>query len=262
MISFKKKWNLKKALRETNENWSKKTKPTPPLVLLDAKGQQTTQCTLSSRQLCRTAAAPRKVGILPWCFVTTKNTSLQWKHAKASEALRLQGPWPTWLCWLHSCLITALIKLNRIIAAAISTCRSTQHPMPAGNLARKALGQAGFQARMGQSVPLLGNPASLPRMHGIKTGYAATIPAAHRHNTGFKAGIAYEGTASHLIAKFGMPVRLDTCIQNIPSYIRKTNVNTKLIAKMHTWQSSPLIPKTRFHTQLRVWHQSGKRHPH
>lgn len=74
MISFlaMKRWNSKKSL-QTNENWSRKTKPTPPLqVMLDAKDQQTTQGTLSSRQLCKTAAAPRKVGILPWCFVAMK----------------------------------------------------------------------------------------------------------------------------------------------------------------------------------------------
>lgn len=30
-----------------------------------------------------------------------ENTSLQRKYAKASEALRLQGPWPRWLFWLQ-----------------------------------------------------------------------------------------------------------------------------------------------------------------
>lgn len=193
MISFlaMKRWNSKKSLK-TNENWSRKTKPTPPLqVMLDAKDQQTTQGTLSSRQLCKTAAAPRKVGILPWCFVAMKIHRCKGsmpKHPKPWGCRDL-GPDD-----FSGCSVTALTKPDRLSSAAISTnCTSTQQvtscPMP-GNLAiSRPWARLGSKREWVNTFPFQG--IQRVDLAGRETHcYAATTPSAHRHNTGSKAGMA------------------------------------------------------------------------
>ena len=156
-------------------------------------------------------------------------------YAKASEALRLQGPWPRF----SGCSVTALTKPDRLSGAAISTnCTSTQQviscPMP-GNLAiSRPWARLGSTREWVNTFPFQGIQRVDLAGRGINTLLCCndSIGLQAQHRVQSWHGIRRHGLPPHCsvwnAAKIGNMHPQHTVIH------QKRSANTKLVAKMKT----------------------------